>query len=127
MARENTEDEEAVSPFANLSEEGDQPEDHAAFDQVRHFIEAIAGAAGGTADADRERMHNLAGRTWEQLGLDAQDRLVVGAYLGRSLTQHGPGLNEPTELDLATDLGLTVPQIRNRRKKVLAAMREIFS
>lgn len=127
MARENTEDEGAASPFANLSEEGDQPEDHAAFDQVRHFIEAIAGAVGDTADADRERMHNLADRTWEQLGLDAQDRLVVAAYLGRGLSQHGSQSNEPTELDLARDLGLTVPQIRNRRKKVLSAMREIFS
>lgn len=127
MARENTEDEGALSPFAHLSEDGDQPEDHAGFDQVRHFIEAIAGAAGDSRDLDRERMHSLADRTWEQLGLDAQDRLVVGAYLGRGLSNHGSQSSEPTELDLATDLGLTVPQIRNRRKKVLAAMREIFS
>jgi len=127
MARENTEDEGEVSPFANLSEEGDRPEDHAAFDQVRHFIDAVAGAAGSTREADQKHMQDLAERKWEELGLDAQDRLVVMAYMGRALSSQGRGESEATEQDLAHDLGLSVPQIRNRRKKVLAAMRDIFS
>lgn len=128
MARENSDDEDAVSPFANISDDSALPEEQAAFDQMRHFVESIVGAAT-LADAeqlDRQRMYALAESTWAELGLDDHDRLVMNAYLGRGLRADN-GQSEATEQEIAQDLRLTVPQIRNRRKKVLAAMLAIFS
>ncbi|MGB0864924.1 MAG: hypothetical protein ACPGSC_00350 [Granulosicoccaceae bacterium] len=129
MERDTGEEEGAASPFLHLSEPRGTPEDEAAFDQIRHFVEAVSGAAdaGGTSERDRRRMHQLADRTWESLGLDAQDRLVMNAYLGRGLAHSGSAASELTEQEMALDLGLSVPKIRNRRKKVLEAMRELFS
>jgi len=128
MARENTEDEDAVSPFANISSEESLPEDHAAFDQMRHFVESIAGAADivGASDLDQKRIYALAERTWADLGLDDRDRLVMNAYIGRGIHVDNRR-SETSELGIATDLGMSVPQIRHRRKKVLAAMLAVFS
>ncbi len=128
MAREGSDEDETYSPFATLSGAGPLPEEELAFDQLRHFIEALVSVGGSeTAEGDRRRMHALADKTWQELGLDDHDRLVMNAYLGRGLWSTESGQAECTEKDIAADLGLSVPQVRNRRKKVLAAMLAVFS
>ncbi len=128
MAREGSDEDEGYSPFSTISDEGSSPEDTLAFDQMRHFIEALVTAGGESELAgDRQRMHELAQQSWHDLGLDDRDRLVMNAYLGRGLWTVESGQGELTEKDIASDLGLSVPQVRNRRKKVLTAMRDVFS
>ncbi len=126
MARESSDDEDSVSPFAGLGSDQLQPEDEVAFDQMRHFIESLVGAAEISGEVDRQRMHQLAEESWSELGLDDHDRLVLNAYLGRGLGVLCDSEREPTEREIAEDLGLSVPQIRSRRKKVLAVMLDIF-
>lgn len=126
MERDHSGEEGGYSPFDWLSGEGDSPEQDAALDQVRHFVEALAGAldAPDGGELDRRRLHQLADQQWEALGLDAADRLVIKAYLDRGVAGERGGLSEQ---EMACSLGLSVPQIRNRRKKALAAVRGLFA
>lgn len=128
MAREsNDETDEGVSPFATLGDDDMLPEDALSFDQMRLFIETlVAGSKQMSIELDSQRIGNLAKCSWSELGLDDRDRLVLGAYLGRGLQLRGESEKEPTEQELADDLGLTVPQIRNRRKKALQALLKFF-
>jgi|GEM_PF-5860024 len=129
VAVRDTDDEDQVSAFATIADEGEQPEDQLGFDQMRHFVESMIGAMATDGDldsnSDRDRMYRLARQSWEELGLDDHDRLVMHALVGRGIQVEGG--SGQSEQDLANDLGLTVAQIRNRRKKVLAAMQGVFA